>query len=119
MFESGAGLENNCPALSLGSANLLSVLPLLPLGQGKRKTFGINVAFFGEKKCLIFFISPKICILRSHVLITFFTFRVRIELEKALAIERDRQLAVWHQAQIGRIFFCFFFKFFHFLSQTL
>ncbi len=40
-------------------------------------------------------------ILRSHVLITFFTFRVRIELEKALAIERDRQLAVWHQAQIG------------------
>jgi hypothetical protein len=49
MFESGAGLENNCPALSLGSANLY-VLPLLPLGPGKRKKFGINVAFFGEKK---------------------------------------------------------------------
>jgi hypothetical protein len=48
-------------------------------------------------------------ILRVQVLKVFFTFRVRIELEKALAIERDRQLAVWHQAQIGRNFFAFQF----------
>ncbi len=58
-------------------------------------------------------------ILRSHVLIPFFTFRVRIELEKAVAIERDRQLAVWHQAQIGRIFLLFLLKFLFFVSNLV
>ncbi len=46
------------PALSFGYANLLSVLPLLPVGPGKRKTFGINVAFFGEKKVSDIFHFP-------------------------------------------------------------
>jgi hypothetical protein len=27
--------------------------------------------------------------------------RLRQEMEKTLAIERDRQVAIWHQAQIG------------------
>jgi hypothetical protein len=51
----------------------------------------------------------------------FFTFRVRIELEKALAIERDRQLAVWHQAQIGRDLFSFsiFLAVFFFVSNLV